>query len=346
LFGVPNKNDTQIRGGIYTMVNKILIGAIVAVAAIAPLAVQTPAVAAGYPEKDITLVIPYRAGGGFDVYGRAVARAMQKYLPNKVNVIPKNMPGAGGRKGTAVVYRAKPDGYTIGISNIPGASVPQILGQKVGYDVNKMVWIGRIAKDKYNLVVRKNSPYKSVADLKKAGGKIRFVNMSPGATQYLSYKVATDVLGIKNKDISGYRAMNPVLVGLIRGDGDAAVTSILTTQQYVANGDLRALAMFDTVSIYKGVPTAIDLGHPELALLGLERMLGAPPGLSKKRQAILESALLKSLQDPELKAWSKKANKPVHPLAGSKVKGAIAAQNKFYLGYKHLLGKKKKKKKK
>lgn len=314
-------------------------------AAAGVIAGSVSAIAAGYPEKNITLVIPYRAGGGFDVYGRAAARSMEKYLPNKVNIVPKNVSGAGGRKGAAFLYRSKPDGYTIGLINVPGAVIPQILGQKVGYDIDKMVWIGRIAKDKYHLVVPAKSSAKTLADLQNSKRPLRFVNMSPGATQYLSFQVASSVLGLKTQDISGYRSMPAVLVGLVRGDGDAGITSIVTSRQYINNGDLRVIAIFDTKSPYPGVPTAKQLGFPELAFLGFERIVAAPPGLSDERRGILETALMKALSDPELVAWSKKTRKPVHPLAGSGIKAAIAEQTNFYLKYKHLLGKKKKKKK-
>ena len=69
---------------------------IIALSAIGLVAGSMPGMAAGFPEKDINFVIPNRPGGGFDVYARATARFMQKYLPNKVNVVPKNMVGASG----------------------------------------------------------------------------------------------------------------------------------------------------------------------------------------------------------------------------------------------------------
>ena len=82
---------------------------------------------AAYPEKNITLIIPFSTGGGFDTYARLIAPYVEKYLPRKVKVIPKNMPGAGGRMGLAAGYRAKPDGYTLTLANIPGVAIPPIL---------------------------------------------------------------------------------------------------------------------------------------------------------------------------------------------------------------------------
>ena len=108
---------------------------------------------AQYPEKDITVIIPYSAGGGFDSYVRGVLPAMQKYLPNSVNLIPRNMPGAGGRKGATAIYRARPDGYTIGAFNLPGLLLPHLLDERVGYDLSNVTWLGRMSEDRYLMVV-------------------------------------------------------------------------------------------------------------------------------------------------------------------------------------------------
>ena len=83
--------------------------------------------AAGFPERDITFIIPNQVGGGFDAYVRAIAPVMEKYLPNKVNVVPLNVPAGGGAKGVNQLYRARPDGYTIGILNVPGAPAMVLL---------------------------------------------------------------------------------------------------------------------------------------------------------------------------------------------------------------------------
>ena len=243
---------------------------IIALSAIGVVAGSMTGMAAGFPEKDITFVIPNRAGGGFDVYARATARFMQKYLPNKVNVVPKNMVGAGGRKGTTAVYRSKPDGYTFVILNIPGIVIPQILGQKVAYDIGKLTFIGRLSSDKYAIVVRKNSKFKSIADLQKAATPTKFVSLSPGMTQYVSSKISTSALGINAAEVSGYRGIRGMLVALIRGDGDAAVTAVQTAIPFFESGDVVPLAFLSAKSLYAGVPTANDVGNSKLGFLGLE----------------------------------------------------------------------------
>ncbi len=86
--------------------------------------------AGGVPGKTDHFVVRYSPGGGFDAYARAIAPELEKALG--VEVVVENIPGAGGQKGAATIYRADPDGYTIGIWNIPGLTVPQLLGKANG----------------------------------------------------------------------------------------------------------------------------------------------------------------------------------------------------------------------
>src|SRR5437588_8902325 len=81
--------------------------------------------AAAFPAKNIQFIIPYAPGGGFDVYVRLIGPVMEKYLPNRVGIVPVNIAAGGGSRGVAQLYRAKPDGYTVGILNIPGMFILQ-----------------------------------------------------------------------------------------------------------------------------------------------------------------------------------------------------------------------------
>ena len=155
----------------------------------AALAVATPATAAGFPEKDVTFIIPYGPGGGFDTYVRKIAPVMQRYLPNKVNVIAKNIDGAGGNKAAAQLFRGKPDGYQISIFNMPGMLLDKILGKKTSFDVDKFEWLGRIAQSKYVLAVGAKGPNQSIQDLMKAKGTLKYAITSPASTSYVAGKI-------------------------------------------------------------------------------------------------------------------------------------------------------------
>ena len=140
---------------------------------------------AAFPEKDITIIIPFSPGGGMDTTPRAIVGPMSKYLPNNVKVIPKNVPGAGGRRGYSELMRAAPDGYTICVINFPGAAIPSLTGEKVNYDINKFVWIARLSNSAYLIASSgKNDAIKSFDDLKKLGRPIKMTHTGYGSTSY------------------------------------------------------------------------------------------------------------------------------------------------------------------
>ena len=120
-----------------------MVARVCAAAALAIVALSAPA-GAQYPEKNIDLIVPYGPGGGFDIYARAVAKAMENHLPKSARVIVRNIPGAGSVNGIATMYRSAPDGYTMGIVDLPGAVAPQIMGEQLPYDLDKATWLGTV----------------------------------------------------------------------------------------------------------------------------------------------------------------------------------------------------------
>lgn len=118
-----------------------------------------------FPDEDVSIVIPYSPGGGFDRAVRAFAPQFGEHLGADVTVLPRNVPGAGGRRGTSMVYRADPDGYTLGVINLPGFALPRILGEPAEYDLREMSWIGRLEAQTYVLLVSGSSDINSVEDL-------------------------------------------------------------------------------------------------------------------------------------------------------------------------------------
>src|SRR5580704_11658764 len=123
----------------------------IALVALTASALPAPGMAADFPDHDITFIIPNQVGGGFDAYVRAIAPAMEKHFGNKINVVPLNVPAGGGAKGVNQLYRARPDGYTVGILNIPGLFILQERGG--GYDLNRFTWLAGLGRDPYALAV-------------------------------------------------------------------------------------------------------------------------------------------------------------------------------------------------
>jgi tripartite-type tricarboxylate transporter receptor subunit TctC len=302
------------------------------------LAMMQPTRAASFPEKDITFIIPYSAGGGFDIYVRAIAPAMETHLPNKVNILPLNVPAGGGSRGITQLYRAKPDGYTLAIFNIPGMFVLQKEGD-ASYDLGKITWLGSMGRDDYGLAVAANSPIKSVADLKALSQTrpVKFTATGPEGTAYAATLIGAKLLGIRTQLITGYKGSNDYVVGAIRGDGDAVVTALPLLRRMAAGDTLRIIATFEKKSSIAGAEDATSLGQPELSEIVLERLIGAPPKLPADIKATLATALAKAMADPQVTSWAEKAGITLQPETPENAAKILADQQRFYDKWKSVL---------
>jgi putative tricarboxylic transport membrane protein len=296
-----------------------------------------PAHAAGFPERDITFIIPNQVGGGFDAYVRAIAPAMEKYLPNKVNIVPLNVPAGGGAKGVSQLYRARPDGYTIGILNIPGLFILQERGG--GYDLNRFTWLAGLGKDAYGLAVAHNSPIKSVADLQQLSKTrpVKFTTTGPDGTAYGVTMIATELLGIRLQLITGYKGSSEYVAAAVRGDGDAVITNLPILSRFEASQSLRLIATFTADGGRPDVPDAKALGQPQLADLLVERMVGAPPNLPPDVKKILVEAIDKAVNDPAVVALSEKAGMGLALQSPDEVVADVRSQASFFAKWKKFL---------
>lgn len=289
--------------------------------------------AAGFPAKPINFIIPYAPGGGFDVYVRVVAPVMEKYLPNKVAIVPVNIAAGGGSRGVAQLYRSRPDGYSIGIINIPGMFILQQQQGSGAYDLSKFSWIGTMGEgERYAISVGAKSPLKSFADLKALSAKrpVKLSVTGPEGTAYAATMIGTQLLGIRTQLISGYKGSVDYVVAAIRGDSDAVIAAIPTTMRFVKGGEVRVLASFEAHSSIPGVPDATALGQPELDQISVERLVGAPPGLPAPVQNVLAAALAKSLADPTVTKWAKDNDTLMTPHTPAQTAQLIAQQKAFF----------------
>jgi tripartite-type tricarboxylate transporter receptor subunit TctC len=326
------------RGSVTRLLARWLAAPILGIAAAAiALSLASPARAAGFPERDITFIIPNQVGGGFDAYVRAIAPVMEKYLPNKVNVVPLNVPAGGGAKGVSQLYRARPDGYTIGILNIPGLFILQERGG--GYDLNKFTWLAGLGKDAYGLAVAFNSPIKSVADLQALSKTrpVKFTTTGPDGTAYGVTMIATELLGIRLQLITGYKGSSEYVAAAVRGDGDAVITNLPILSRFEASQSLRLIASFTTSGTRHDIPDAAALGQPQLADLLVERMVGAPPNLPPDIKKILVEAIDKAVNDPAVAALSEKTGMGLALQSPDEVVADIRSQATFFAKWKKFL---------
>lgn len=312
-------------------------GATASALALPRLAQAAPA---SFPTKNIQFVIPYAPGGGFDVYPRVVAPVMEKYLPNKVNIVPINVPSGGGSRGVAQLYRAKADGYTIGILNVPGMFILQQQQGSGAYDLAKFSWIGAMGEgERYVIAVGSKSPLKTFADLKALAAKrpVKLSVTGPEGTAYAATMIGTRLLNLKTQLITGYKGSADYVVAAIRGDSDAVIAAIPTTSRFVRGGTVRVLASFETKSTFPGVPDATALGQPELDNISVERVIAGPPGMPADIQNTLSVALAKALADPVVVKWAKENDLVMRSRTPQETTALVAEQRKFFDKFKNYL---------
>ncbi|MBT5031278.1 MAG: tripartite tricarboxylate transporter substrate binding protein, partial [Proteobacteria bacterium] len=277
----------------------------------------------------------------FDTTVRVFAPYFAAQLGEGINVLPQNMPGTGGRRGAASVYRADPDGYTLGLLNLPGLVLPSILGEKVDYELRQMSWIGRIESQEFLLLVQAESDIHSIEDF-QAQDEITFVSIGYGGTILAAIQIVAEQLGLMSKNpvfITGYEGTTDQLVALVRGDGNATIAPISTALQYINSGNLRALAVTgeNRSTVLADVPTFAELGYPELSQLNVQRSLAGPPGMDPAVLVLLRETFLRTMEDPEFKSASAAAQMNAIPLNGDMMAAEIEVNFSFYEKFKSNL---------
>ncbi len=297
------------------------------------LAVTGTAALAEWPEKPITFVVPYSTGGGFDAYARAVAPEMEKILGTEVVI--ENIDGAGGQKGASTVYRADPDGYTIGILNVPGLTVPQLLGKSSGYDLTDITWIGNLATSKYALAVQKDSEFQSLEDLCGLGRPFKHSDTGPASTSSVTARIAMASIDCPILNVTGYKGSADTIIGLMRGEVDATIKPIAGLTKYT--DDLRLLMTFEDERSLPDVPTSTELGYDNFANFTLRRIVGAPPGLPEDIRQKLSDALVEAANSASAMEWAESTNNPLDPAGSDAAKAIMNEMMDFYTEYRDVL---------
>jgi tripartite-type tricarboxylate transporter receptor subunit TctC len=295
----------------------------------------------GFPQRDITFIIPNGPGGNFDAFVRVIAPAMQKYLPNQVNIIPLNVPAGGGGKGLADLYRSRPDGYTIGAVNVPGCFTLQEQMGTGAFVLPEMTWLGTLAAGETYAII--TSPDRddihTVDDLRRISQTepVRFASTGPEGSSYAAIKIASEILGIRSQIITGYSGSSDYIVATIRQDSHCAVATLSTLRSFIEGGAVRLVCSFESESSVPGVPDATTLGLPELSQISVERLVGAPPDLPEDIKAILITALDQAVRDPEVVAWAAEAGYQWVPQPAGNGAQVMAEQSAFFDKWKGVI---------
>lgn len=264
---------------------------------LAATVVAGAAFAADYPEKAVTLVIPYGPGGASDLAGRALSESAKPYLGQPVTVV--NKPGAGGMNGARFVSESDADGYTLLLARVGMALTPAVNPQ-ASVDWDAYTFVGALEATPMILAVKGDAPYNSVEDLtnavSEAGGRMAYA--ASGATSIDGFTVQT-LLSDAGMDpltaatLVPYKGGGALATALLGGHVDFLAISAGSLMPHIESGDMKALMVFapSRMDNLPDVPTAAELGYEQAGQVTGWSALYAPKNLPEDVVATWQGVL-------------------------------------------------------
>ena len=255
---------------------------------------------ADYPNRPVTLIVPYGAGGVTDVIARSLAQAMSKNLGQ--SIIIENKPGAGASMGVVDMKTAKPDGYRLTLSPVGIFRQPHI--QKVNYDpIADLTYVATYMAYDFILAVQQNSPIKSVKDIvdqsKKEPGSIDYGTPGKFSANHVLMSLLEKNAGVQLTHVP-YKGDAEAVNALLAGHTKTGVFGN-TVLPYMNSGKLRALAIAAETrpEAFANVPTFKEQGYDVVTPSPLG--IAGPKGLPKEIVQKLETSIQTAMQDPAFK---------------------------------------------
>ena len=292
-----------------------------------------------YKGKSVTLIVGGGVGGGYDVYARTFARHMSKHIPGNPNIVPKNVPAAGGIAAANMLYTiAERDGSTIGAlpNNVP--MDPLFNNPGARYDALKLNWLGSIGKLQNVCATWHTSPIKTI----EATREREVIVAAAGAASNTAImpKVLNALLGTKFKVITGYDPGIGLTMAIERGEAEGICGLSWSTMKasrphWIGDKLLNVIVQMglEKLSDLPIVPAALDLVADresrqvlELILIRQEpgRPFAAPPGVPADRVMALRRAFEGTLKDPEFISEAAKMQLEIEPLTGDQIDKLLA----------------------
>lgn len=257
--------------------------------------------AADYPERAITVIVPFPAGGGGDTLARIATEAIGRQLNQ--TLIVENRPGAGGNIGTSQVARAKPDGYTLGYGTNGTGAINHWLYSNPGYSNDDLEPISRLTTIAAALVVNPESQYKTVQDLVNFGkanpDSLTCGSAGNGTTSHLACELFKQMTGIQVLHIP-YKGGAAAMTDLMGGRVDLLIDVMPNLSGQIAAGKLRPLAVTMTKRLesHPTIPTMEEAGVPGYDFFAWDA-IWAPKGTPQDVLDRLNDAARKAMSDPK-----------------------------------------------
>jgi tripartite-type tricarboxylate transporter receptor subunit TctC len=268
------------------------------------LAAVTVASAQNFPNKPMTMIVPFAAGGPTDVLGRVIAQRMSDILGQQVVV--ENVGGAGGMTGSKRVADARPDGYTLVLGTVGTHAQGQTLYKRPLYNAaNDFSPVALIAEVPIILIARKDLPVKDFKEFvtyaKANQSKMQFGSAGAGSATHLGCVLLNYVIGVNITHVP-YRGTGPAMQDLQGGRIDYLCEIITTAKPQVDGGTVKALAIFQNQRspALPNLPTALEEGTPKLEAYTWNALFmpkNAPADIVKK----LNDAALQAMKTPSVR---------------------------------------------
>lgn len=262
-------------------------------------------VRAEYPDKPITVIVPFPAGGASDTTARLVGQKFADIL--KATVTTDNRPGATGAVGAAAVKRAAPDGYTLMVASIGVFAINQSLFKNLTYNpLTDFDLLSVLVRTPNILVTRPDFPAKSVQELiaylKANPGKVTFASSGAGSSDQLTAALFWQKSGTSGVHVP-YKGGAPAINDLMGGHADVSFQNLGAVAEQIKGGKLKAFAITSSARsrIFPDVPTLAEAGVANVEVYSWQAA-AAPKGLPKDVRAKIERALIEASNASDVKS--------------------------------------------
>jgi len=299
------------------------------------LPAQADAVADFYRGKQITILVGFGAGGGYDTTTRMVARHFGRHVPGEPDVVVQNTPGGGSMRVANTIYNSAPqDGSVLGVFSMSVSLEPLFENPAAQFDPRKFAWIGSFHREGWSCGVWKDArpDIKSLKDLIETNKTVVFGSTGPAAPTTQHPMVMKRMLGANLRVVIGYKGTREVNLAMQQGELHATCGLFETGVRGPYRQDIEAgrLVLFtqlgrekspafgDAPLLYDFIQSESDRQVADLIFRQSElaRPLAAPPNTPTERVAALRRALMKTMQDPGLIAEAEKINTEFNPVSG------------------------------
>jgi tripartite-type tricarboxylate transporter receptor subunit TctC len=297
---------------------------------LALVVLSAAATAHAFPDRPITLIVPFAAGGGTDITGRTVARFLEREFGQPVVV--QNRTGAGGEIGMAAVAEARPDGYVIGIINTPGVvTIP--IERRARFSLESFDFIAGVVEDPASIIVLERSPIRSIADLVAAArrepGGITLGSAGIGSSGHIAMLLLEQAAGVQFTNVP-FSGTSVAVTNMLGGQIAGTTSNIGEAFAMTAGQPVRILGVMakQRMAFAPDLPTFAEAGYPIEA--GSIRSFGGPRGLPPEVLARYEAAFAKLMQDAEFLEDARRTTQPLNFRPRAELVGALRESDRIH----------------